>query len=47
MDALENCGVIHNDSAVDGEHSRCVVHKDQRDNPRTEYTITRLENTIG
>lgn len=43
LDALTNCGVIHSDAAVDGEHSKCVVHKDQRTNPRTEYLVTRLE----
>ncbi len=44
LDALVHCGVIHSDNAVDGEHSKCVVHKDQRTNPRTEYLVTRLEN---
>ena len=43
LDALVHCGVIHSDNAVDGEHSRCVVHKDERTNPRTEYFVTRLE----
>jgi Holliday junction resolvase RusA-like endonuclease len=43
LDALTNCGVIHSDAAVDGGLSNCIVHKDQRDNPRTEYLITRLE----
>jgi len=44
LDAIVHCGVIHNDSAVDGEQSRCVVHRDERDNPRTTYLIERLEN---
>lgn len=43
-DALVRCGVIHSDAAIDGEKSKCVVHRDERDNPRTEYLITRLEN---
>jgi Holliday junction resolvase RusA-like endonuclease len=44
LDALVNCGVIHSDAAVSGDHSKCVVHKDDRANPRTEYVVTRLEN---
>jgi Holliday junction resolvase RusA-like endonuclease len=44
LDALVHCGAIHSDNAVDGEHSKCVVHRDQRDNPRTEYLVTRLES---
>jgi hypothetical protein len=47
LDALVNCGVIHNDSAVDGEKSNCVVHKDERLNPRTQYLISRLEENRG
>jgi Holliday junction resolvase RusA-like endonuclease len=43
LDALVNCGMIHNDSAVDGEKSKSVVHKDERHNPRTEYLVSRLE----
>lgn len=43
-DALVKCGVIHSDAAIDGEQSKCVVHRDERDNPRTEYLVTRLEN---
>jgi Holliday junction resolvase RusA-like endonuclease len=43
LDGLVYCGVIHNDAAVDGDRSKCVVHKDERDNPRTQYLITRLE----
>jgi Holliday junction resolvase RusA-like endonuclease len=42
-DALVKCGVIHSDAAVDGEESKCVVHRDERTNPRTEYLVTRLE----
>lgn len=44
LDALVNCGVIHNDSAVDGDKSKCAVHKEDRENPRTEYLVTRLES---
>lgn len=47
LDALVHCGMIHSDAAVDGENSKCVVHKDERDNPRTEYQITRLETHLG
>jgi Holliday junction resolvase RusA-like endonuclease len=43
LDALQACGVIHSDNYVDGEESRCVVHKDERHDPRTMYTVTRLE----
>jgi Holliday junction resolvase RusA-like endonuclease len=42
LDALVGCGVIHSDAAVDGENSKCVVHKDQRDEPRTKYTVRQL-----
>lgn len=42
LDALVKAGVIHSDAAVDGLESRCVVHKDQRDNPRTEYQVRRI-----
>lgn len=44
LDALVKAGVIHSDAAVDGAHAVCIVHKDERTNPRTEYLITRLEN---
>jgi Holliday junction resolvase RusA-like endonuclease len=43
LDALVRCRLIHTDAAVDGEHSKCVVHREDRDNPRTEYIITRME----
>ncbi len=43
LDALVRCRLIHTDAAVDGESSRCVVHRDDRDNPRTEYVVTRME----
>lgn len=39
IDALVNCGVIHSDAFV--SESRAIVHKDQRDNPRTTYFVTR------
>jgi hypothetical protein len=44
LDALVKCGVIHSDAAVDGEHSKCVIHRDERDNPRTLYSVTRIES---
>jgi len=47
LDALVHCGVIHSDAAVDGEESKCVVHKDDRSNPRTTYLVTRLEEHFG
>lgn len=43
-DALVNAGVIHSDAKVDGGHSNCIIHRDDRDNPRTEYTVERLES---
>jgi hypothetical protein len=43
LDALVGCGVIHSDAAVDGEHSKSVVHKDERHNPRTVYRVSRME----
>lgn len=42
LDALVHCGVIHSDAAVDGEHSKCIVHKDERHDPRTTYLVERL-----
>jgi Holliday junction resolvase RusA-like endonuclease len=47
LDALVHCGLIHSDAAVDGDNSKCVVHRDQRTNPRTEYLVTRLEALNG
>jgi Holliday junction resolvase RusA-like endonuclease len=47
LDSLVRCGVIHSDACVDGETSKCVVHRDERHNPRTEYLISRLEETRG
>lgn len=47
MDALENCGLIHNDSHVDGERSNVIIHKDDRLNPRTEYRVERLEEPLA
>lgn len=43
LDALVKSGVIHSDAAVDGEESKCVVHGNDRDNPRTEYIVSRIE----
>ena len=40
IDALVNCGVIHSDTSVE---SHLIPHKDERDRPRTEYIIERLE----
>jgi len=42
LDALVHCGMIHSDACVDGETSKCVVHKNERDDPRTTYTVERL-----
>jgi Holliday junction resolvase RusA-like endonuclease len=47
LDALVHCGMIHSDANVDGEHSKCVVHKDERHNPRTTYLVTRMEEHVG
>jgi Holliday junction resolvase RusA-like endonuclease len=47
LDSIVKAGVIHSDAAVDGEASRCIVHKDQRDNPRTEYRVIRMEVARG
>jgi Holliday junction resolvase RusA-like endonuclease len=41
VDALVHAGVMHSDAYADD--SRAIVHKDDRDNPRTEYTVTRME----
>ena len=40
-DALENAGVIHSDAFV--EDFRVRPHKDERDNPRTEFVVSRME----
>ena len=40
MDALKDCGVIHSDAAVDGEHSKNVF-KDNRLHPKTHFVVTR------
>jgi Holliday junction resolvase RusA-like endonuclease len=47
MDALTHCGAIHSDASVDGETSKCVVHRDERDNPRTSYVVSRTERENG
>ena len=41
LDGLVKAGVIHSDANV----ATCTlnVHKDDRENPRTEYTVERLE----
>jgi Holliday junction resolvase RusA-like endonuclease len=41
LDALVYAGVIHSDTFVD---TRLVPHKDERENPRTEYIVERLES---
>jgi Holliday junction resolvase RusA-like endonuclease len=40
IDALVRAGVIHSDHC---SHNIINVHRDQRDNPRTEYQVERLE----
>jgi len=48
IDALVRCGVIHSDAYV--QECRPIVHKDERtnpENPRTQYLVTRLEETRG
>lgn len=47
LDALVHCGVLHSDAAVDGETSKCVVHGDERENPRTTYAVSRTERENG
>lgn len=41
IDALTYAGVIHSDTSVE---SHMIPHKDERDNPRTEYIVERLES---
>jgi Holliday junction resolvase RusA-like endonuclease len=41
LDALQYARVIHSDAAV--ETCTITVHKDERENPRTVYHITRTE----
>jgi Holliday junction resolvase RusA-like endonuclease len=41
LDGLEDAGVIHSDAYV--EDFRVRPHKDDRENPRTEFLVTRLE----
>jgi Holliday junction resolvase RusA-like endonuclease len=40
VDALVRAGVIHSDHC---SHNIINVHRDDRDNPRTEYRVERLE----
>lgn len=42
LDALTRAGIIHNDSAVDGATSNCIIHGNDRENPRTEYKVRRI-----
>lgn len=41
QDALQHCRVIHSDAFV--YESKAIVVKNERDNPRTEFVVTRLE----
>jgi hypothetical protein len=41
LDSLRDCGMIHSDAFVEGPMP--IVVRDQRDNPRTEFVVTRLE----
>lgn len=41
LDALEYARVIHSDAAV--RAPQVIVHRDDRENPRTVYRITRME----
>ena len=41
LDSLVIAGVIHSDAFA---HCVCNVVRDDRDNPRTEYVVTRLES---
>lgn len=41
LDALQYARVIHSDAAV--REPKIIVHRDERDNPRTVYHVTRLE----
>lgn len=40
LDALQNAGVLHSDAYV--HECRLLVHKFQRDRPRTEFLVERL-----
>lgn len=42
IDSLTNCGVIHSDAY--SEDSRALIVKNDRQNPRTEFTVERMEN---
>lgn len=41
LDGLQEAGVIHSDAFVGYQLTR--PHKDQRDNPRTEFIVSRME----
>jgi Holliday junction resolvase RusA-like endonuclease len=45
VDGLVKAGVIHSDANV--ETCTVTVHKDERDNPRTEYKVVRMERNDG
>ena len=45
LDAIQNCGMIHSDAYV--RDCKVTVHKDERENPRTEYLVSRLEEMRG
>ncbi len=42
IDSLTHCGVIHSDAY--SEDSRALIVKNERDNPRTEFFVERMEN---
>jgi hypothetical protein len=42
IDSLKDCGVIHSDAY--SEDSRALIVKNDRQNPRTEFTVERMED---
>lgn len=42
IDSLTKCGVIHSDAY--SEDSRALIVKNERHNPRTEFTVERMED---
>ena len=42
IDSLKHCGVIHSDAY--SEDSRALIVKNDRQNPRTEFTVERMED---
>jgi Holliday junction resolvase RusA-like endonuclease len=41
LDGIVRAGVIHSDAFV--VENKITIHKDQRDQPRTQYVVTRLK----